>query len=165
MHADCNGQAIKLRVHIRSADYDYALLNFDGIHTHLEINNEHPETLISRRVALCAFQIGIAEHLPEFHTSSMGVMPASIVKVSRQQHHLVLQSDTWPGDSGGAVVLHDGCLVGIHLEGVNSLREKFEQQKVDQRLTEAEESLASAAQSVAMGCICLHVKTFSAESL
>jgi hypothetical protein len=98
VYADCNGQAIKLSVHIQSADYDYALLNFHGIHTHLEINNEHPETLISRRVAL----FGIAEHLPEFHTSSMGVMPASIVKVSRQQHHLVLQSDTWAGGSGSA---------------------------------------------------------------
>jgi hypothetical protein len=166
LYAECNGKLIILKVHFRNIALDYALLSFDGMHTYLEPWQDAPQSLMGRRVTLCAFQIGISEHLSEFQTSDMGVMSASIVKVSRDHHHLVMQSDTWPGDSGGAVVLHDGRLIGIHLEGVNSLREKFCHDALDEAgfRSEVASSLESAANSVATGCIALYVGVFTSPS-
>lgn len=163
VYVECNGKPITLSVCERDEKLDYALLKFDGTHTYLEPYTGSPSTLMSRQVALCAFQIGITEYLTEFQTNDVGVMPASIVKVSRQGHHLVLKSDTWPGDSGGAVVLHNGCLVGIHLAGVNALREKIKHEALDEATWRAEvaSSLESAANSVATGCIALYVGAFT----
>lgn len=162
VHAECQGQKIVLSVQDRFSKMDYALLKFEGTHSYLEVYTKPPDTLLTRRVALCAFQIGISDHLHEFDPNDLGIMPASVVKVSKHAHHLVIQSDTWPGDSGAALVLHDGCLIGIHLAGVNSLREKFDQSKVDSdRLSELEASLADAAQSVATGCVALYCAVFA----
>jgi hypothetical protein len=60
-------------------------------------------------------------------------------------------------------VLHDGRLIGIHLEGVNSLREKFCHDALDEAgfRSEVASSLESVANSVATGCIALYVGAFT----
>jgi V8-like Glu-specific endopeptidase len=91
-------------------------------------------------------------------------MPATGVKLSRQEHHLLYTADTWQGDSGGALVVYSDELVGLHMCGVNALKEKFQQMRsLDERITAVEESLESAARSVASGCIALLANAFSAD--
>jgi S1-C subfamily serine protease len=154
---------LKLQAKILSRDsqYDYAVLGYDGNHPHyLELYLGDPEDLVGESMAMCAFQIRIHEETPEFG-ASMGVMRAEGVKLSKCQHHLIYTAQTWPGDSGGALVLYEGQLVGLHLEGVNALVEKFDRlQAMEQRLSAVEDSLEEAARSVASGAIALLANAF-----
>jgi hypothetical protein len=69
---------------------------------------------------------------------------------------------TYAGDSGAALIMKDGCLVGIHQETINALREEMERKKViKDRLTDVEESLDNIARSgLAQGCSGLLVHGF-----
>ena len=107
-------------------------------------------------LALCAFQTAIQEHAPEFGCR-MGAMPATAVRVSPHERHLLYACTTYAGDSGGALLMHDGQLVGIHLEFVNALRENLAR-KVDvtERLTDVEESLDELMTGAGQGtCVAL----------
>ena len=107
-------------------------------------------------LALCAFQTAIQEHAPEFGCR-MGVMPATAVRVSPHGRHLLYACTTYAGDSGGALLMHDGQLVGIHLDFVNALREHLSRQgSVAERLTDAEESLDALMTGAGQGtCVAL----------
>ena len=98
MHATCNGKYISLTVESCDEKLDYALLTFQGTHTHLEVDTIPIDELQARSVALCAFQVGLADQLKEFEADKLGIMPATVVKLSEKKHHLVIKSDTWPGD-------------------------------------------------------------------
>jgi hypothetical protein len=107
-------------------------------------------------LALCAFQTAVQEHAPEFGCR-MGVMPATAVRVSPHGRHLLYACTTYAGDSGGALLMHDGQLVGIHLDFVNALREHLSRQgSVAERLTDAEESLDALMTGAGQGtCVAL----------
>ena len=153
-----------LTVEVINSDLDYAVLATTGVFSkYLPLYNGPSSSLVGKQLALCAFQLGIHEELHEWSSSSVGVMPATGVKLSREAHHLLYTSDTWPGDSGGALVLYSGELVGLHLAGVNALKEQFEQKRtLNERVTAVEESLESAARSVASGCVALLAHVFAA---
>lgn len=168
VYATCNDQSITLTVQKRVSEFDYALLRYDGEHAFLPVHRGNATSLVSSKVALCGFQIGLDEELQELHgfDDTLGVLDAAVVRVSNLQHHLVLSSGTWSVDSGAAVVLHNGDLLGIHLAGVNAIREELERREIipEQPLTALEESLAAAAQSVSSGCIALHARVFAESS-
>ncbi len=153
---------LQVQVIERNAELDFAVLGCEGSpRDHLQLYTGEPDNLCGEQLALCSFQLGIHEELPECSTS-MGIMRADGVKLSRRKNHLIYTSQTWPGDSGAALVMYDGQLVGLHLAGVNALREKFERMHVEheERLSAVEDSLELAAQSVATGCIALLSHTF-----
>jgi hypothetical protein len=82
-------------------------------------------------VGVICYQIGVHEDLAGFSESfklNIGVMQAYITKVS--VNHIFMQTATFAGDSGAGVVLHDGQLVAMHLEGVNEARERIGRKKV-----------------------------------
>ena len=107
-------------------------------------------------LALCAFQMAMQEHTPKFGCR-MGVMPATAVRVSPHERHLLYACTTYAGDSGGALLMHDGQLVGIHLEFVNALRENLARKVgVTERLTDVEESLDELMTGAGQGtCVAL----------
>jgi S1-C subfamily serine protease len=154
---------LKLQAQVLSRDsqYDYAVLGYDGNHPHyLELYLGDPEDLVGESMAMCAFQIRIHEETPEFG-ASMGVMRAEGVKLSKRKHHLIYTAQAWNGDSGGALVLYEGQLVGLHVEGVNALIEKYDRhQATEQRLSAIEDSLEDAARSVAHACIAILANAF-----
>ena len=81
---------------------------------------------------------------------------ASIFNVSKRKHHAIYTAPTWSGDSGAALVLKNGKVVGIHVEGVNAAKELIAQKEsVDERLTDVELSLASLVKSTATGAVAL----------
>ncbi len=149
-----------LRVHVRDDGLDIAVLEFDGEHEHLDLYTGQLSTLIGQRLAMCSYMLGVEEELEEF-SRTMAVSAAYVNKESRHGNHIVYQSNSWPGDSGAAVVLRDGQLLGVHVAGVNALREKFEKMhSIAERLNAVEESLEAAARSTASGCVAVTVKAF-----
>ena len=81
--------------------------------------------------------------------------------ISRRGHHMVYECNSWPGDSGASLALYDGEVVGMHQDGVNSIKEILERKRTYQvSLTEVEESLESVARSVAQGAVALLATCF-----
>jgi len=59
------------------------------------------------------------------------------------------------------LALYDGEVVGMHQDGVNSIREILERKRaLHERVTEVEESLESAVRSVAQGAVALLATSF-----
>ncbi len=74
---------------------------------------------------------------------------------------MVYECTSWPGDSWDSLALYDGQVVGMHLDGVNSIKEIMERKRtLQERMTEVEESLESAARSVAQGAVALLATSF-----
>ena len=124
----------------RRAELDFAIL---------EAAEDHPFTALTdssnlrgTQLVLASFRIGIAEYAPMFDRR-LGFCPASGVTTSPHGHHLFYICTTFAGDSGAALLLKDGKLVGIHLEIANAARERLERMKTDLsgRLGQVEESL------------------------
>jgi hypothetical protein len=85
---------VQLKVEMMDVSLDYAVLCTDAqFSKHLPLYSGPSGSLVGRQLALCAFQLGIHQELPEWSSSSVGVMPATGVKLSRQEHHLLYRSD------------------------------------------------------------------------
>ena len=113
-------------------------------------------------LALCAFQQTIQEDLDEQFSSGLGVMSANGVRLSPHARHLLYSCITYAGDSGGALLMHDGELVGVHLDFVNALREGLARKaSVDERLSGVEGSLAALVARAGQGtCVALLASEF-----
>ena len=145
----------------------YAILSCEDEHDFLESYEGDPASLPGTQLALCTFSVGVAEDLDDDELADkfapgIGVMPASGVKLSKHNHFLVYTSTTWPGDSGGALVMHDGKLVGLHLDGVNHLKELVEYESADlpTRVGQLEASVKDVIRSVANGCVAVLASSF-----
>jgi len=111
---------------------------------------------------LASFRIGIDEYQPMFQ-KELGFCPVNCITLSHSRRHLFYSCPTFAGDSGSALIIEDGCLVGIHLETINALREHIERQKViKDRLSDVEESLDNLlAAGLAQGCSALLAHQFA----
>lgn len=59
--------------------------------------------------------------------------------------------------------MEDGHIIGIHVEGINNLKERYRQKKdVEDRLSAVEESIDAAIASVSQGSVALLAKAFPA---
>ena len=77
---------------------------------------------------------------------------ATITKVSR--HHFLYQSSTYAGDSGGALTLADGNVIGMHLEGINACRERRRTATTtSDKLKQCEDSIDGLIEGTAQGCL------------
>jgi hypothetical protein len=148
----------RLRVVSRDDELDVAVLVCDNAYVHphfLTPFQGSPDKLVGETMALCAFQLALREDLPDFD-ACLGVMPACAIKVSAMSRHVAYSCTTWSGDSGGALLMHDGQLVGIHLALVNALHETLDRKlDVDERLDSVEASLDELIRGVSNGCIAL----------
>jgi hypothetical protein len=117
-------------------------------------------------LALCAFQLATQEDLPEFGVG-LGVMTSSAVRLSPNLRHLLYQCTTYAGDSGAALLLYDGQLVGMHLDFVNALRESLDRKtSVNCRLSDVEQSLAALVAGAGQGTsVALLASQFDFEDL
>ena len=50
-------------------------------------------------------------------------------RYSHAKKHIVYQCPTFTGDCGSALVMYDGKVLGLHVEGVNQLKERIVQAK------------------------------------
>lgn len=80
--------------------------------------------------------------------------------LSKHGNHLVYTSSyAAPDDSGGALLMEDGHIIGIHVEGINNLKERYRQKKdVEDRLSAVDAAIGSVSQ----GSVALLAKAFPA---
>ena len=156
-----------LQVVKRVKQLDYAKLSCEVKHDFLESYEGDPASLIRAQLALCTFSVGTAEdsdddELAENFADGIGVMPASGVKLSKDNRFLVYTSTMWAGDSGGALVMHDGKLVGLHLDGVNHLKELMKHESADlpTHVGQLDASVKDVIRSVAKGCVAVLASSF-----
>lgn len=113
-----------------------------------ETAKDHPyialtdsRNLRGAHLVLASFRLG-KEYAPMFDRR-LGFCPASGVIRSPHGHHLFYICNAFAGDSGAALLLTDGKLVGLHLDIADAVRERLERIKTDLRgrPSESEHSL------------------------
>ena len=129
----------------------------------LEISIDKP--VAGKKCVLAAFQIRIQDlkHLDPH--LSVGVFEGTIAK--RYPRHFVYQCPSFAGDSGGAVVLKDGKVIGIHQETVIQARERIQRGEDlddDARLESVEASIDELLKSLSSGSIGLQISAVSDPS-
>ena len=112
-----------------------------------------------KQCILAAFQIGIQDDMKHLDPDlSVGVFRGEIAKL--YPRHFVYQCPSFAGDSGGAVVLKDGRVVGIHQETVIQARERIQNGAtldMDSRLESVEASVDDLIRSLSSGSIGLQL--------
>ena len=101
--------------------------------------------------------------MPEYAPIRLGFAPAMSIMTSPHEHHLFYACPAFCGDSGAALLLKKGRLVGLHVEVVNALRERLDRKKVVDKLTEVEESLDAVVSGLGLrqGCVAVLATVFA----
>ena len=143
---------------LRTVPGEASLPNF------LEISTAPLQT--GRNCILAAFQIGIQDDLKYLKyldpDLSVGIFKGEISKL--YPRHFVYQCPSFVGDSGGAVVLKNGKVIGIHQETVIQARERIqhgEDLDADARLESVEASVDELLRSLSSGSIGLQLSAIS----
>ena len=160
-----DSSTIEMTVLSLGEDFDYAVLLSGKEHeTHLELYNGNFERLAGTELVLCSFLLAIKEQLSEF-SLRLKVMKVSVMGLSGHKHHILYGTTAFPGDSGAGLVVWDGKLVGIHLDSVNTLQEKYDRDDEDLnvRMGVVEDSLENLACSVSDGFVGLLANVLTAE--
>ena len=124
-----NLQVLKLDEHL-----DYCILEIIGDHTlfteWLETDASPNHLTLTTPVFLAAYQIGIQERLDEYEMGvTLGITSGTIVR--RGNRHVVHSCASFKGDSGGAIVISNGKLIGLHMAAVNETKELLDVTSVD----------------------------------
>ena len=141
---------------------NYAIVQSSTDHAYLPVYQEPSERLLEAELVLAGYRIGVEKYVQMF-SRKLGFTKADTITLSNQNKHLFFRCTTFAGDSGTALILKDGDLVGIHQEAISALRERLQHAKlVQDRLTEAEKSIdAVLSGGVAQGCCALQSSVFS----
>ena len=118
---------IKLDKHL-----DYCILEIIGDHTFTEWleTDVSPNLTLTTPVFLAAYQIGIQERLDEYEMGvTLGITSGTIVR--RGNRHVVHSCASFKGDSGGAIVISNGKVIGLHIAAVNEAKELLDVTSVD----------------------------------
>lgn len=162
--ADClyaeTGRQATVKLAKRSGEYDYAILEAGTDQPHILACTQLSHPLRGSNLVLASFRIGIAEYAPLF-SQRLGFASVMSITVSPHDHHLFYSCPTFRGDSGAALLLKDGQLVGLHTEVVNSLRERLDRERVVDRLSEVESLDAVVSGGLGQGCVAVLASVFA----
>jgi hypothetical protein len=145
-----------------NSELDFAILKSSKPRSFIAPWNGSTDDLESRwDLVLASFRLGIDENQEPFK-GKLGFAPAACIAISSHRRHIMFSCPMYTGDSGAALILKDECLVGIHQETINALREEMDRKKlIKDRLNDVEESLDNIARSgLAQGCSGLLVHVF-----
>ena len=146
----------------RSEKLDFAML--EAATDHLFIALSKCKDMRGRQLVLASFRFGVAEYGRMFG-NRLGFCPAPGIVTSPHGNHLLHHCKISAGDSGGALLLKDGKLVGLHMEVADVVRERLERTELDLkgRLSEVKESVAATAVlsgGFGQGAVALLIKAF-----
>jgi hypothetical protein len=116
---------------------------------------------VGGNVVLAGFQIGIHEEIKDTFNLRLGVNATNIISCSA--HHLLYSTTSFEGDSGSALALRNGKVVGIHQETVNQHKRRTSIDTPEDRLKAVEDSVDSLIRSASEGQIGLQavaIRTF-----
>ena len=120
-------QVVKLDPHL-----DYCILELTGSAKFTEfLETDGSSTLkLTTPVFLAAHQIGIQDQLDDCDMKlSLGITTGAIVQ--RSGRHMLHSCASFKGDSGGAIVISNGKVIGIHIAAVNEAKEMLDLTAVD----------------------------------
>jgi hypothetical protein len=80
-------------------------------------------------LVLASFRIGIDAYQPMFQ-KELGFCPVNCITLSHNRRYSFYSYPIFAGDFGAALVIDDGCLVGMHLETINAWREQIDKKKL-----------------------------------
>ncbi|KAG9403961.1 hypothetical protein AC1031_005500 [Aphanomyces cochlioides] len=131
-----------VQVVARNSALDFAILKALEPKSFLAPWNGSPDDLEScHDLVMASFRLGIHEDQTPFK-GKLGFAPAACIAISHHKRHIMYSCPSYAGDSGAALILRGGALVGIHLETIHALREEIRRKKVvKDRLNDVEESL------------------------
>jgi hypothetical protein len=161
-----NKERFKLRIASRHPEYDFCILErvkgYSAHHAHLPVYNGRVKELVGREMVLASFRIGIEEDASSGR-SQLGFTKARVVTLSEHNRHIFYSCPTFAGDSGAALLLMEGQLVGIHQESVNPLRERLDRKRlIEGKIEAAENSVDVVIQrGISQGCVGLLAHTFT----
>jgi len=109
---------------------------------------------------LAAYQIGLNQDLKTFNLETgLGFSPGHIVK--KGHRHFLHSCPAFKGDSGGAIVICGGQVVGIHLESVNEFRKTLDM--TSSELESVADSVEDLIHSHHSGCVALFPSAIKRE--
>ncbi|GMF11917.1 unnamed protein product [Phytophthora lilii] len=147
-------EMVNVEVVARNSELDFAILKSNKPRPFIAPWSGNPVDLELRfDLVLASFRLGITEHRAPY-PGKLGFAPATCIAISPHRSHILYSCPIYAGDSGAALILKDGFLVGLHLETINALREKMDRKKVTKaRLNAAEKSLEHIVRSgLTQGC-------------
>lgn len=127
-------------------------------HQSLQIHTTTP--MPGTECMLASFQFSLTELFPDETSHSVGIFRGIVVKL--HPHHLCYDCPSFSGDSGGAVILSNGGIIGMHIETVNQARERLRQASVgSNKLHDIDQSVESLIRSISSGSIGLNASFFA----
>lgn len=163
-------KSLQMEIGTCSKKYDYALLHcsVDRHSDHLNVRRLRGNLmaeLIGAPLTLFVFQTGMQNELVHFRQGThlkIGLMPAYGRKLSDKRLHLLYDMRSWAGDSGTAVVLFEGEVVGMHVEVADVLMEQLGRDQLsDHQMQDVAESLAAAAANTPQSGVALLCHVFA----
>lgn len=158
------GQFLDMEITYESATLDFVVLQIISSsfpHKSLPVCKIIPTR--GTDCILVAFQISLVEQLiPDITTHhSVGVYRGAVVRVHNQ--HFAYDAPSFSGDSGGAVIVQGGQVIGMHIETINQAREHVQRASstVNGHLNDVEASVDSLTQGLSSGCIALKAASFA----
>ena len=149
-----NLQVVKLDQHL-----DYCILEVigDTLSEWLE-TDVSPNLKLTTPVFLASYQIGIQQHLDTYNMGvSLGI--ANGIVMRRSNRHMVHSCSAFKGDSGGAIVISNGKVIGLHLASVNEAKHLLDMNEID--FGSVAESINQLCDAQASGSIALLVSAIA----
>lgn len=111
---------------------DYCILEIIGDHTFTEWleTDVSPNLGLTTPLFLASYQIGIQDHLDDYNMGvSLGIANGIIVRKTKR--HIVHSCAAFKGDSGGAIVISNGKVIGLHIASVNEAKHLLDLTPID----------------------------------
>ncbi|EIE23318.1 hypothetical protein COCSUDRAFT_53569 [Coccomyxa subellipsoidea C-169] len=155
-------QRISVTITELSKEHDFVCFITEQEQPFLQLHRDPSVLESAREFVLCSFhlQAGLGDLASDF---GIGLAPyrALFLRFSKHANHMVYDVNCAPGDSGAALLLFEGRVIGMHQEGINNLIGEFDPTRpMHARLDDLTESALAAARSVGQGGLGLLARCF-----
>ncbi|PRP75691.1 hypothetical protein PROFUN_15399 [Planoprotostelium fungivorum] len=156
-----DGETIELRVD--AVDFRLDVIKFQVIRrsstaTEAFLPVHHRVLEFGTQCVLVAFQIGMEREMKDINpNTTMGIVEGSVWKI--HPRHLSYSCPSFDGDSGGALILRSGEVVGIHVESISQWRARTAADRSDPNFEDDLcDSIDSLSAGLAYGAIALRLQ-------
>jgi len=156
------GQYLDMVITYESAPLDLVILRIE--HSSFSNRSLQVSNLIPTMRTICVL---VAFQISPYKQSISDIETRYEVSVIRgfvercHSYHFTYDTSCFSGETGGAVIILDGLVIGMHVETVNQARERLLRAlTVKGRLDDVEQSVDSLVKRSASGCIAIKASLF-----
>ena len=165
------GKTCQLKVDLIDRENDFIIFAIQGKDAPQHLEPAPVRLDPGGECILVAYQLGIHDELKELGKEpSVGVFPGAITKA--HERHFVYNAPSFAGDSGGAIILREGQVIGMHIMTVNQALELQRLKSLDedkattsdivQHVDSVEKSIDSLIKSLSSGALGLSISSIMA---